>query len=442
MTIPYIPGFGDTLKETLPQLAEATKRIINPYYDKEQAFTAHITQHPEDIPALAEIETNSPGSLTKIFGPNTGKFLSTLNLSPAQQLNRKVNEAATQVTEQNPQAVGEKALGVDLQQRESQGMDLEAKRNLINSLKQSKIPPEMQALIIKNGGISEQDLRDISMSNIADEAVKTKSPKEIMDAFLAGTPLKMGTTEYPIADVMQGLFTSRAESTKAMFAKMMQDADNEGRIKIANIAHLNGRRDLMQQLYLDFSRNMSAKHPEINVPAAFALQYGDNALQDIQGLYAKDAITPESVAATKKQLDNLSTYASLKSNAPIAAAFDALGKAKGSAKAAAATNLNTLLGQAGYNNIAATVDGKIKIIDANGNQQEVDPRSFWDKFVKDSPIAPTMQQDSTSSPADALISDFKAGKGTAQQLITSQKYKSLSQEDQLKVMRAISSGAK
>lgn len=94
MTIPYLPGWGDSLAQSLPQLGSGIAHIVNPQMDQQMALKAAIMKDPSILRQYASIERDNPGTLKSLgFGDNFSNAIGSIQATPEEALKEKETEA-------------------------------------------------------------------------------------------------------------------------------------------------------------------------------------------------------------------------------------------------------------------------------------------------------------------------------------------------------------
>lgn len=83
MTIPYIPGWGDTVARNAQQyLVPAIKGLINPYHEMERIFQESIASNPESVNPLIDLVKTNPELATKTYGERVVGQLQGMDYTP------------------------------------------------------------------------------------------------------------------------------------------------------------------------------------------------------------------------------------------------------------------------------------------------------------------------------------------------------------------------
>lgn len=447
MTIPYIPGWGDALREGLPQIAEATKRIINPNYDREQALVAEITKDPSLLPKLAEIETNSPGSLEKIYGKGVRKLMASMHLSPTQELAQKrvAGAAATQAA--NPEIVAEHDLGIDPAQREinrqkvtAGNMDLAVKKKIFDAIESN---PDVEDLVVdatyKVFGSTPEEITAGKQRRLGVAISKQVSAKDILSKSISGETIdiEIGGKKQTIqaSEALQAIFTSHDKSTEALFKNMMQEADITGRVRISQEAHRQNRDDLVNIEYSQYIKDAV----KTGVKAAAMLVFAHGGDRSVLTTLRNAGVTPESIS--DEDINKAEEYYAgqqginrYKADAGLISRIDALGKAKGRADIQAQAMLaqSYIDGRYPGSDIKVELDGTI-----TQGGESLDPRGFLAKLRGEkAPATPTLNN-KPSNIVERLISDVKQGTATIDELKASATFKALSEKEQAAIINGI-----
>lgn len=397
MTIPYIPGWGDALREGLPQIAEATKRIINPYYDREQALVAEITKDSSVLPKLMEIETNSPGSLEKLYGKGIKKLLASMHLSPTQELAQARVKAAKDLQAANPEAVAEADLKINPAQRQIEQQNAEMGAIALSSQKElfswlatkPDMNPAVRAHIQKVGGATPAEISDMELGALAEKALQTNTPEKIMEAFLKGEPIKVGDSDVPAASVVQGMFANRSESSKALFEYMMQKSRLEEQIALSREVHRQNRDDLVNIEYTQYIKDTVKTGIKPAAMLVFAHGGDRSVLETLRKAgVSTGSISDEDISKAEEWFSGQQGVNRYKADAGLISLIEAVDKAKGKDAKERATVLASTYMKARYPNseITMSLDGTI-----TQGGESLDPRGFLAKLRGEkSPPAPSL----------------------------------------------------
>lgn len=95
MTIPYIPGWGDTVARNAAGFVGAFERLKNPYILREQELAELITQDPSMKDKFADMAKRNPDQFKQLYGERALRLYSSANVSPEFTATRQVktNEA-------------------------------------------------------------------------------------------------------------------------------------------------------------------------------------------------------------------------------------------------------------------------------------------------------------------------------------------------------------
>jgi hypothetical protein len=83
MTIPYLPGIGDTLAQFGPQLGQNLSKILQPNKEKEQMLQKLLANNPDAINQFVELERTNPGITANMFGPKGQQFIAGSDFTPS-----------------------------------------------------------------------------------------------------------------------------------------------------------------------------------------------------------------------------------------------------------------------------------------------------------------------------------------------------------------------
>ena len=75
MTLPYLRGFGDTLRDSLPSIGESLSKIVNPHQEDELRLKKLIAENPDLLDEYTQKELDNPGSLGAIFGKRASEYI-------------------------------------------------------------------------------------------------------------------------------------------------------------------------------------------------------------------------------------------------------------------------------------------------------------------------------------------------------------------------------
>jgi hypothetical protein len=93
MTLPYLPGWGDSIAQNLPQIGDNIAHIVNPNID----ILKKLKENPAMLQQLADMEARAPGTIQKLGLGNMQGLISGVPESSQQQRNTAVNTAETAV---------------------------------------------------------------------------------------------------------------------------------------------------------------------------------------------------------------------------------------------------------------------------------------------------------------------------------------------------------
>ena len=82
MSIPYIPGWGDTLKNSLPELGKNLHKIIKPHAESEQRLKRMLEEDPEKINEFIQTARTNPGVLSNVFGKGAEEYIAQQDFTP------------------------------------------------------------------------------------------------------------------------------------------------------------------------------------------------------------------------------------------------------------------------------------------------------------------------------------------------------------------------
>jgi hypothetical protein len=93
MTLPYLPGWGDSIAQNLPQIGSNIAHIVNPNID----ILNQLKSNPAMLQQLADMEARAPGTMQKLGLGNMSGLISGVPESSQQQRNTAVNTAEKDV---------------------------------------------------------------------------------------------------------------------------------------------------------------------------------------------------------------------------------------------------------------------------------------------------------------------------------------------------------
>lgn len=337
MTIPYLPGWGDILKQNLPQIAGALDPIINPNRASELALKEAIMKNPELVGHLATLNKDNPGALQGVFGPNTQGFIDSLQETPTAQLERTKTQAAAGVAANRPEDVGAAGLGIENPtQKKQRELDIQQGQLRFDQDRKSadffnSLPDELRndAYFKQSFGTSKveyQKIQTLATRMKAAEPWRGQSNKEIYQAYKGG---KIDS------EALQGLWDVNPDAMKMLFRDMESDDANAVRMAVAKDARKNGRLDIMSQLFISTAKNALENELNVKPGALFEAQYGYPADEVVPGLSA--TYTSEDVSAAKTAMERQRMQTRSRVLAPLNAALKELNKTKSTGGAAAVT---------------------------------------------------------------------------------------------------------
>lgn len=107
MTLPYLPGWGDTLAQTLPQIGKSLSQLANPNQDVQRALQMAIAQNPGIAQQLGNLD---PSVMQGIFGRGkTTDAITSMGVDPGEQVRRQTAQL-TQDTLKNPDVAADVGL--------------------------------------------------------------------------------------------------------------------------------------------------------------------------------------------------------------------------------------------------------------------------------------------------------------------------------------------
>ena len=267
--MPYVPGIGDTLMQTLPKIGESLARIRNPYRDQEDLFQKLIATKPEMIDEFAQRELDSPGSLEPIFGKKVSAYVRSQPISESYK--RNVQKDKLDIAGKELDITGKGTSN----KRQEAGLTSDLMKNLQDSTLWDAINKDPIAKKIWEersiGGesfdiINEKvrQVKEVSGRAKLAEPFKDKSPLEIAREFSSNPSTFPG-------DTLQALFERQPDAMRAAFAVL----DDQSRAKLS--LRLKSMDDSNQDKYL---RNLmyreaidGAQKLGINNPNAYAKKF-------------------------------------------------------------------------------------------------------------------------------------------------------------------------
>lgn len=293
MTLPYIPGWGDMLKQNLPQLGSAIQDIITPDKKFQVALRQELAKNPELIGKMATIAKDNPEGLNSVFGENVAGFFSQLNETPQAQLQRQIAGQASTVAGERGSDVGAAALGIkDETTAARDELNLDDERKLSTFMASLPEEERKNAYFKQVAGVFKFDydrvLRRAKNAEAAAPIAKLGVP-ELVNGWLSG---KFNS------DQVQGWMDLNPDTAALLLEDRRFNMEAGLRRELAKEAQKNGRNDLMQQLFILTAKNAA----QLNVPpgALFEATYGFAAPDVVSGLSA--SYTSEDVKSAKVAL--------------------------------------------------------------------------------------------------------------------------------------------
>lgn len=396
MTIPYIAGWGDTIKQTVPQIGEAVRTFINPKWREEEAFKAAVMHDPTLIEKFAKLNQDNPDAFAQIYGPNVQRQISALKLSPEQQLQRTVTTATAQAVSENPADVGRVQAGLPRKpQAENEALNLDEGRAKVDER-------------IKLQG-------DIQLA----QAVRSKvGNKELYDAVKReDTELKVGFGSVSPGAVHEILYENDAgyrSFVDSEEVKVQRSADAKVRAEFSTAtarSDLQRARDQMRPKLMAMGMGSG-----VTVDDYLAATEGTFSGPEYAGEFKA---TPEGTSRVRAYLDREAEYRGLDKNKEFRNELRALdglrvalskakdGNGREAVQAAIASKANVI------NDMYAAVGSSFRV-DANGDVVKYDeagnviarmaPQAFWDFGPKESVPIPG----GSSGRASSNVEGYKA----------------------------------
>lgn len=105
MSIPYIPGWGDTLRSTLPELGKNIHKVLKPHAEAEQRLKQMLEENPEKINEFIDTARTNPGVLTNIFGEKAEQYIAQQQYTPKEQQRQKAASIALETAQGNLETI-------------------------------------------------------------------------------------------------------------------------------------------------------------------------------------------------------------------------------------------------------------------------------------------------------------------------------------------------
>jgi hypothetical protein len=93
MTLPYLPGWGDSIQQNLPQIGSNIAHIVNPNID----IINKLKENPDMLQKLADMEASNPGTMQRLGMGNLSGLVKGVSESSQQQRTDAVNTAERDV---------------------------------------------------------------------------------------------------------------------------------------------------------------------------------------------------------------------------------------------------------------------------------------------------------------------------------------------------------
>jgi hypothetical protein len=186
MSLPYIPGWGDTLKEALPSIGKNIQESFLPHLSRQRELMRMLTEDPEKINAFIEMERTNPGSTSGLFGKGTGEKLAARDFTPLYKAEKSQKEANVKYTEG----------GIKRQEQDLKLGNLNLKEatkysDLFDALPEGTI---RDMFFKKNVGMTDEqyklfqdDLGKVKANRAIADQYKNMNPKNFLDALYEGT---------------------------------------------------------------------------------------------------------------------------------------------------------------------------------------------------------------------------------------------------------------
>jgi hypothetical protein len=369
MTIPYLPGIGDTLAQLGPQLGQNLSKILQPNKEREQMLQKLLINNPDAINQFVELERTNPGITANMFGPKGQQFIAGSDFTPSFKRQQESEDLKLAGQKQGLE-VGAQGLAQGAINLERSGIDLKDAQRF-EAFKTALPTTTQRRIFFKDAlGMQEEEINELEARSESRNLART---------FMEGKDFNtiLGAVKNKTVDLkaLAGLYEVNPALMNQIFGQLDFEREAGLRRELAALASRDRRRDMMDQLFLDTARQMSSfreKGFNLNTGAVFQHIYGVD--PSAAPSYTGSKPTELELNAVQGAFNTIRASSFAKEIAPLQRAIHELGNKnlRGTGKQLAAGTVNQQLELLGSDYRIVQDQGfmaanKFKFADTKGN---------------------------------------------------------------------------